>query len=94
MKNYPNDWNKVVDRFADALKSRLAANVHKGDWRDVSIKTLLEKLSEESSELVDAVGLDNAMEVLLEAADVAVCAMMIADIYMGSPRPSLIPENE
>ena len=70
----------------------MARNTHNGDWRDVPIGDLLSKMDEELEELREAVARGNSVEVLLEAADVAVCAMMIMDQHLGSPRPAEMQE--
>ena len=82
-----SDQLDVLKTFRDAMHSKLAHHASKGDWKDVPISALLRKLAEEVDELKGAIDMDNRVEVLLEAADVALTAMMIADIMLGSPRP-------
>lgn len=82
----------VVQRFAEEMEAKLAANDHKPDWRNFAPEYLLARLHDEMVELAKAMwdheyGLD--VDVVAEAADVANFAMMIADRYglrMGSGR--------
>lgn len=87
MKQYPKDWDAVVDRFAAAIRTKLAMVAYKGDWKDVTIANLFNYGQGEMKELAGAIAMGNATEITLEAADVAICAMMISDIANGSPRP-------
>lgn len=94
MNKIPHDWERAVDRFADAMKSKLALHAAKGDWRHTPTHKIFEKLREEVVELEISLSPPvNAVEVLLEAADVALCAMMIADNKMGNPRPKELKER-
>lgn len=90
MKEYPKDWDLIIDRFADVMRSKIAMVAHKGDWRDVPNESLCNYMKGEVKELDNAINSGNPMEVTLEAADVALCAMMLFDKAMGCPRPNLM----
>lgn len=94
MKTYPEDWDRAIDRFANAMRTKIAIHADKGDWRHVPVRAILDKLHEELDELKRAVDSGNSVEVTLEAADLAICAMMIDDIMNGSPRPEEMRELE
>lgn len=88
MNKIPKDQELAVDRFAHAMKTKLAIHVGKGDWSDVSFHTLMDKAMEELKELAIAHASGNTSEVMLEAADVALSVMMAADVANGCPRPN------
>lgn len=94
MKVIDPDQLDVLKTFRDAMESKLAYHQAKGDWKHVPVSALLEKLDEERLELRRAIEQGNRVEVLLEAADVALTSMMIADIMLGSPRPIAAREQE
>lgn len=87
MKEYPKDWDRVVNWFSDAMRSKLALVSHKGDWRGLTSQDLYDYAGKEMSELQEALLGGNVMEIVMEAVDVAVSVMMAADIANGSPRP-------
>jgi len=75
-----------VIRFAAAMEEKLTENDAKGGWQGCTLKWLLNRLRQETSELSNA--LDRASKstkakdadaVLSEAADVANFAMMLAE---------------
>ncbi len=72
-------YARSVIRFVDVMLEKLDENRHKGHWRDMSQKWLLNRLRQETGELRRAVEGGNATEIAREAADVANFAMMIAD---------------
>ena len=57
---------------------KLEINSNKGRWQDVNTQEALEKLMEEAIELREALQTDNTVSILLEAADVANFALIIA----------------
>lgn len=85
-----------VRAFAQAMERKLAANDHKGTWDDCTPSWLLERIMDETRELVNAVHaactgphVENedharygelARAALHEAADVANFCMMVADV--------------
>ena len=69
----------AVDVFALDMKRKLAANVHKKHWDEVTNLYLFRRLVEESLELHEAIGIGTAQNIIDEAADIANFCMMIAD---------------
>jgi len=76
---------REVREFALAMEAKLAANDHKGGWKQDGAFSLFGRLVEESGELSDALIATTAepRRVLHEAVDVANFAMMIADVAGG-----------
>lgn len=66
--------------FAEIMEKQLKANDHKGGWQDgrCSNDHLMQRLRDEIKELEDAQTI-SPRAIILEAADVANFAMMIAD---------------
>jgi NTP pyrophosphatase (non-canonical NTP hydrolase) len=77
-------WPHVL-RFAKIMEYKLSLNRHKGDrrgWLDSEVFSLLDRVDDEIEELNEAIGnLEPAAKVIVEAADVANFAMMIADHF-------------
>ena len=69
----------AVDVFALDMKRKLAANVHKKHWDEVSDRYLFGRLIEEIKELLEAIVDDEHKNIIDEAADVANFSMMLAD---------------
>jgi NTP pyrophosphatase (non-canonical NTP hydrolase) len=69
---------KEVETFAHAMEYKLGLNDHKGGWEDMSNDDLFAKLRGEVDELQQAIEEGNYINILLEAADVANYALMIA----------------
>jgi hypothetical protein len=67
------------------MEHKLALNRHKGDrtgWLNSEVDLLLDRMDDEVEELNEAVGnLEPIAKVVVEAADVANFAMMIADHF-------------
>ena len=59
---------------------KLAKNAHKGRWEGLSISDMQAKLSLEVAELNEAINGGNTIEIMLEAADVANFALIIASM--------------
>jgi NTP pyrophosphatase (non-canonical NTP hydrolase) len=57
---------------------KLDINSSKGRWQDIDTQASLERLMEEAIELREALQTDNTVSILLEAADVANFALIIA----------------
>jgi len=73
----------AVIEHAERMETRLKENDHKGGWLTCSFEYLLERLREEVDELDTALnGYDLDDDPVIEAADVANFAMMIADKYV------------
>lgn len=75
-----------IRRFMDAMKYKLAKNAHKGRWEDLDLPTAMNLLYGEYVELQDAITSGNMVEIMLEAADVANFALMVAAIAMERGR--------
>ena len=69
----------AVDVFALDMKRKLAANVHKKHWDEVTRMYLARRLVEEVIELCEAVVANDPQSIIDESADVANFAMMISD---------------
>lgn len=75
-------YAKEIRLLFDAMVVKLVKNAHKGKWEDNTALAELVLLRDEVVELTDAVASRNAVEVLLEAADVANFALIIASCAM------------
>ena len=69
-----------IRRFVDAMVYKLALKANKGRWEDLPIAKAYELMIGETEELRDAIGDGNLIEILLEAADTANFALIIASI--------------
>lgn len=76
----PFEYEKELKTFTDAVAYKLYKNRHKGKWEDISIEEAVIRLKEEVVELEEAIGRNNAIETILEAADVGAWAMILANI--------------
>ena len=71
---YAND----IRRFVHAMLYKLSINSAKGRWKDIDVNSYMDKMEEERDELREALATDNTVSILLEAADVANFALIIA----------------
>ena len=69
---------RAVIAFAHAMEYKLGRNDHKGGWQDTPNIELYGMLEREVEELQEALNRGNYLEILLEAADVANFALMLA----------------
>ena len=71
-----------LTEFVLIQQDKLQENSHKTGWRDCSVKWLLNRLKQETSELCKAIK-ENAdkEDVQREAADISNFAYFIADVY-------------
>lgn len=74
-----------VKWFAEQMENKLKENDKKGGWDDCNIYWLIQRIREETNELLSAVNLNRDLgatkeNIIREAADVANFAMMVADI--------------
>ena len=67
--------------FVGVMDKKLSENIEKEPWDKLSIRTLLCLLDGERGELREAINSGTNNDIILECADVANFAMMIADIY-------------
>lgn len=75
-------FSNDLRRFVDAMVFKLRKNVHKGRWEDYSLEDGVRLLNDEMQELRQAVGEGNTVEVMLEGADVANMALIVASIMI------------
>ncbi len=66
--------------FIDGMVYKLAKNAHKGKWEDLDLAGALSRLEDEVRELEEAIKEGNRIEIILEAADIANFAMMVASV--------------
>lgn len=67
-----------IRRFVDAMVYKLKVHSAKGRWEDLSLQDSLPLLLGEVEELREAIEGGNMVEILLEAADTANFALIIA----------------
>lgn len=75
-----------VNWFSSRMEAKLAANDHKGGWRNCELQYLSMRLTQERKELTDAIASKDAERIINECADIANFAMMIADLQLGAER--------
>lgn len=73
-------YSDDIRRFVDAMVYKLSAKSSKGRWESYTLPQALDLLKAEVIELEDALGMENMIEIILEAADVANFAMIVAAI--------------
>jgi NTP pyrophosphatase (non-canonical NTP hydrolase) len=71
-----------LQRFFDAMIYKLRRNAHKGRWVDVGLQKAFDDLRGETAELRQVIRTGSTSEVLMEAADVANEALIIANIAL------------
>lgn len=79
------DMAQDIRRFLDAMVYKLEKNQHKGRWGELTLEQAFGLLTDEVSELRAEVG-GNTMKTILEAADVANFALIIASIAVERGR--------
>lgn len=75
-----NHYEPELAMFFDAMRYKLRKNQHKGRWEDLTAERALELLKAEVAELEESIASGNRIETLLECADVANFAMILAHI--------------
>ncbi len=70
---------KEIKQFAYIMETKMMMNEHKGGHQRLRIEELMKLLHQEIRELKGAIDENNYKSVMLECADVANYAMMIAD---------------
>lgn len=71
-----------LQRFFDAMIYKLRRNAHKGKWETLPLDKAWNDLEGEVSELREALASNSTSEILMEAADVANEALIVANIAM------------
>lgn len=79
-----------LQRFFDAMIYKLRRNAHKGRWDQVSLDLAMERLRAEVEELDSELGFGSTTEVLMEAADVANMALILANISLEGKNVSSV----
>jgi hypothetical protein len=80
-----------LQRFFDAMVYKLRRNSHKGRWADVKLADAMSDLGDEVQELVAVVQFGSTAEILMEAADVANEALIVAAIALEAKDRTLTP---
>ncbi len=75
-----DQYTKDIQRFQHAMMYKLNVHRHKGRWEDMTVERAMELLMNETVELEAAIREGNLIEIMLEAADIANFAMIIATI--------------
>lgn len=75
-------FHNDLRRFIDAMIYKLYKNVHKGRWESYTVRHAVDLLDAEIDELKAAVLLGNTVEVMLEGADCANMALIVASIMI------------
>jgi hypothetical protein len=71
-----------LQRFFDAMIYKIRRNAHKGRWVDINLDMAMEALRGEVEELDTELGFGSTVEILMEAADVANWALILANISL------------
>jgi len=71
-----------LQRFFDAMIYKLRRNAHKGRWEEMDLAKAMEGLRRESLELEGAIPNGSTMEILMEAADAANQALIVAAVAL------------
>lgn len=80
-------YGHSLQRFVEAMVYKLERNAHKGKWEDLKLEDAFKYMQQEVKELeAEVYGDRNMVRTLLEAADVANFALMVADIVMERGR--------
>ena len=74
------DLEPRIKLFVEAMVYKLYKNADKGAWEDLDIDDAFARLREETVELEEAIDRSSNIEIMMEAADIANFAMIVADI--------------
>ena len=75
-----SEYEKEIKTFVDAMRYKIFKNRHKGKWQGLKLEDVMKLLDEEVLELKEAITHNNTVEILLEAADVGVVALIASDV--------------
>lgn len=84
----PDDLAALVpdlERFISAMVHKLHRNRHKGKWEDLNLTDALARLHDEARELEEAICQRSYADILMEGADVANFALIIASVALNNP---------
>lgn len=82
-----------LQRFFDAMIYKLRRNSHKGRWETLALEDAMNDLGEEFRELDFVIGTGSTSEILMEAADVANEALIVAAIALEAKNAALTPAS-
>lgn len=84
-----SEYREELEWFVRQMRAKLSLprNMAKSHWREANLPWLIEQLHDEVVEMDHELSVGNSQEVILECADVANRAMMIAD-FVRSTMPS------
>lgn len=82
MTKISNYYDHELNQFYDAMRLKLHIHRKKGKWEGASLDKLFTLLVEEVQELKETIEDGNQIALILEAADVANYAMIIANVAM------------
>lgn len=71
-----------LQRFFDAMIYKLRRNAHKGRWETLPLDKAMAELHDEVAELAPAIASGSTSEILMECADVANEALIVANIAL------------
>lgn len=82
-------YTQDIKRFVDAMLYKLEINAHKGRWTEDTINIAMDKLRTEVQELHEAINSEgcNVVKVMLECADVANYALIVASMVIEREAP-------
>lgn len=80
MPAYDGRYDPELKMLSDAMKVKLMANAHRGKWENLDLDKAFDLLQGEVKELREAIENGNVVEILMESADLANYALMIADV--------------
>lgn len=75
-------YEAELKQLVDAMRYKLKKNAHKGKWEGMTLDKAIELLKGEVAELEEAASRDSDIEIILEAADVANFALIVANLAM------------
>lgn len=75
-------YDKELGIFMSVMRHKLERNAHRGRWQDADVSKVLDAIDAEVRELRDAVASGDPAEVMLEAADVANFALIVAFVAL------------
>ncbi len=84
-----------LQRFFDAMIYKLRRNAHKGKWETLPLEKAFADLHAEVEELDKSIASGSTAEILMEAADVANEALIVANIALEARSPEArLPDGD
>lgn len=78
----PVTYEREIKQLVDAMRYKLKKNAHKGRWENLTLDQAIKLLKDEVAELEEAASRSSDIEIILEAADVANFALIVANLAM------------